>query len=92
MSMRELGSYVHQQRLTRQMTQGELAALLDVDRSYLSRIEDGQGAGLGYRIMRSLSAALETPLDRLDALLYTPPPRARRHRQRLCANRVVSAA
>lgn len=53
-SARDLGAVIAEARLTRGLTQEELAEATQVDRSYLARIETGRSVILLDRIFRLL--------------------------------------
>lgn len=62
--LRALGKRVRILRLTREMTQGELAAAAGLSRNFVSLIEHGSHGIDVVRLLR-LAAALGIPLDEL---------------------------
>jgi transcriptional regulator with XRE-family HTH domain len=62
--LRALGKRVRILRLTREMTQGELAAAAGLSRNFVSLIEHGSHGIDVVRLLR-LAAALGVPLDEL---------------------------
>jgi transcriptional regulator with XRE-family HTH domain len=72
--LRALGKRVRLLRLTREMTQDELAAAAGMSRSFVSLLEHGTHGVDVVRLLR-LAAALEVPLAEL---LGAPAPDRRR--------------
>ena len=72
--LRALGKRVRLLRLTREMTQDQLAAAAGMSRSFVSLIEHGTHGVDVVRLLR-LAAALDVPLTEL---VGTPPTDGRR--------------
>jgi transcriptional regulator with XRE-family HTH domain len=70
--LRALGKRVRILRLTREMTQDDLAAAAGMSRSFVSLIEHGTHGVDVVRLLR-LAAALDVPLGELIGI--TPPDR-----------------
>ncbi len=62
--MKQSGERIHQLRIQNRYTQEELARILDIDRSYYSRIESGQKGGSVDLFVR-LSDCFQVYLDYL---------------------------
>jgi HTH-type transcriptional regulator, competence development regulator len=71
------GTYIQRARRFRGRTQRELAADLDIDFTYLSKIENDRGDSLGEERIRRLAEALALDTETLLALAGRVPPEIR---------------
>ena len=65
-SPRDLARTIAEARLIRNLTQGELAAATGIDRTYLSRLENGLDSTQlerAFRVLRELGVQIEARID-----------------------------
>ncbi len=61
---KKLGQNIKQIRLRRKMSQGDICRALDMDRSYMSAIENGK-KNITIQQLERLAQALGVPVDKL---------------------------
>jgi len=61
---KQLGQNIKQIRLRRKMTQGDICRKLDMDRSYMSAIENGK-KNITIQQLERLAQALDISVDKL---------------------------
>lgn len=83
---RQLGERIHQQRSARGLTQQQLAAASELDRSYLSGVENGKQNPTMGALLR-IARALDVPIDTL-IVASAPPNTAAASRPRVASARL----
>jgi transcriptional regulator with XRE-family HTH domain len=71
------GKHIQRLRRERGLTQREVAAKLEIDFTYLSKIENDRGEAPGEETVRRLADVLETEAEELLALAGRVPPELR---------------
>jgi HTH-type transcriptional regulator, competence development regulator len=72
------GKHIQRLRRERQLTQREVATKLEIDFTYLSKIENDRGEVPGEETVRKLADVLETDVEELLALAGRVPPELRK--------------
>lgn len=72
--MSRLGLAIRTLRKRQSLTQGQLALYADIDRSYVSQIENGYVNSVGSEILSRLAQRLNTTTDYLLGLTASPWP------------------
>ena len=61
----KLGQNIRKYRLKCSMSQMDLAAAVDIDRTAVSRYENGVGGEMGFKLLRRIACVLNTSVDKL---------------------------
>ena len=70
----KLGQNIRKYRLKCSMSQMDLAAAVDIDRTAISRYENGVGGEMGFRLLTRIAHALSTSVDELLGNSPEPVP------------------
>lgn len=76
------GAYIQRIRRERAIKQRELASDLEIDFTYLSKLENGRGEPASEELIRDIAAKLQLDAETLLALAGKVPPELRQIAQR----------